>query len=221
MPELYLRQEKANTKTSLYASSIMSPGFESVCFGTKDTDKLALWFYYSQKLAGKLYIGMLTNPKYLFDLNLNERTIEVIEWFICEFYGKRNTTKLNNSHYQLVSEKRKLLDPERTLPTWYSFMLHLKCASYVIRIRKQALICYLEKLNPAYHRCVIAKYQKCQKSWSILKPAPYPMLRMIYSGCKARTCTTCRCQVPPSSVTMFGCLHGVASDKFKSDSEIE
>ena len=53
----------------LSASFIISLGFEKVCIVTNDTDILALRSYYSQKLAGKLYIDMLTNPKRLFDFS--------------------------------------------------------------------------------------------------------------------------------------------------------
>ena len=33
------------------------------------------------------------------EANLNERRIEVIERFICEFYGKENTAELNDARY--------------------------------------------------------------------------------------------------------------------------
>ena len=33
------------------------------------------------------------------EANLNERTIEVIERFMCEFYGKENTAELNDARY--------------------------------------------------------------------------------------------------------------------------
>ena len=127
-------------------SFIISLGFESVCIVTNDTDILALRSYYSQKLAGRLYIDILTNPKRLFDFSKIQLNI-----FICEFYGKQSTTKLNDAGYQMFCGKRKSPDTERISPTRDDFMLHLKLANYVTRIWKQALICYPEKLNPADH----------------------------------------------------------------------
>ena len=42
----------------------------------------------------------------------------------------------------------------------FSFMLHLKRANYVTRIRKQTLSRYPEKLNPADHGWEIEKNKK-------------------------------------------------------------
>ena len=67
--ELCSSQEEADTKMFLSTSFIMSLGFESVCIVTNDTDILAPGSYYSQKLAGKPYTEMLTNPKRLFDFS--------------------------------------------------------------------------------------------------------------------------------------------------------
>ena len=58
--------------------------------------------------------------------NQNKRTIEAIERFICEFYGKQITTELNDACYQMFCEKRKSPDPDRTRPIRDNFMLHLK-----------------------------------------------------------------------------------------------
>ena len=67
--ELCSSQEEADTKMFLSTSFIMPLGFESVCIVTNDTDILAPGSYYSQKLAGKPYTEMLTNPKRLFDFS--------------------------------------------------------------------------------------------------------------------------------------------------------
>ena len=75
----------------------------------------------------------------------------MIEKYLCQFYGKQNTTELNNAHYQMFCGKRKSTDPERLPPARDGFMFHLKRANYVTHIWKQALICHPKKLNPAYH----------------------------------------------------------------------
>ena len=72
-------------------------------------------------------------------------------------------------------------------------MLQLKCANYVIRIWKQALFHYPEKLNPADHGWEIDRYQKTKIRWSTLKPAPDALMEMISCGYKTGTCTTNRC----------------------------
>ena len=62
----------------------MPLGFESFCFVTNDTDILALGSYYSQKLAGKLYIEMLKNPKYFFNfskIKLNKKLCKAMPGF--------------------------------------------------------------------------------------------------------------------------------------------
>ena len=82
--ELCSIQEEADTKIFLSASFNMSVGFESVCIVTNDTDILALGSYYSQKLAGKLYIEMLTNSKRLFNfskIKLNKKLCEAMPGF--------------------------------------------------------------------------------------------------------------------------------------------
>ena len=67
------------------------------------------------------------------EANLNERTIEVIERFICQLFGKQNTAKLNDARYQMFCGKRKSPDPERITPTRDSFLFHLRRANYVTR----------------------------------------------------------------------------------------
>ena len=273
--ELCSIQEEADTKIFLSASFNMSVGFESVCIVTNDTDILALGSYYSQKLADKLYIEMLTNSKRLFNFskiklnkklceamprfhavtssdftssfrelgkttglsllrkndlfsdpfillgeegNLNERTIKVIERLIRKFYGKQNTTELNDARYQIFCGKRKSPDPERIPPTRNSFMLHLQHANYVTRIWKRALICYPEKLNPAYYSWDIDKYKKIQIRWSTIKPPPDAVLEMISWGCKTGTCTTNRCECHRHHLKcsdIYGCQN--CSNQFQGD----
>ena len=83
----------------------MSLGFKSIFMITKDTYILALGCYYSQKLAGKLYIEILTNPKRLFDFSnrLNKKLCEAMlglrtvtgSDFIISFHGLGKTKGLN------------------------------------------------------------------------------------------------------------------------------
>ena len=49
------------------------------------------------------------------EANLNERTIKVIERFLCEFYGKQNTVELNAVLNQLFCGEKKSPVAERTL----------------------------------------------------------------------------------------------------------
>ena len=103
--ELCSSQEEADTKMFLSASFIMYLAFESVCIVTNDTD-IALGSYYSQKLAGKLYIDMLTNPNPLFDfskIKLSEKPCEGMPGlhavngsdFTSSFHGLGKTKSLN------------------------------------------------------------------------------------------------------------------------------
>ena len=267
--------QEADTKIFLSASFIMSLGFESVCIVTNDTGILALRSYYSQRLAGKLHIEMLANPKRHFDFskikldkklyeempgfhavtgsdftcsfhglgktkglnllrqndlfsdtfillgeeaNLNERTMEVIKRFICEFFGKQNTEELNDPRYQMFCGKRKSPDPERITPTRESFMLQLRPANFVTRIWKQAHICYPEKLNPADQCWEIGKYQKIQTRWSTLKLVLDAMLEVIYCGCKTGTCTTNRCQCHRNQLKCLNvCGSQNCSNQFEGD----
>ena len=64
------------------------------------------------------------------EANLNERIIKVIERFICEFYGKRNTAELNDARHQMFCWERKSLNSEQIPPIRDSFMF-LRRASYV------------------------------------------------------------------------------------------
>ena len=104
--ELCSNQEEADTKMFLSAYFIISLGFESVCIVTNNTDILALGFYYSEKLAGKLYIEMLTNPKRIFNfskIKLNKTLCEAMPGFhavtgsdfINSFHRLGNTKGLN------------------------------------------------------------------------------------------------------------------------------
>ena len=90
----------------LSTSFIMSLGFESVCIVTNDTDILAPGSYYSQKIAGKPYTEMLTNPKRLFDfsqIKLNKKLCEAVPGFhaatdsdfTSSFHGLGKTKGLN------------------------------------------------------------------------------------------------------------------------------
>ena len=106
--------------------------------------------------------------------NINEGTVNAIERFVCELYGKK-MQEVNLLRYQLHCAKAGNIEPEGLPPCKSSLQLHITRANYQTGTWRRAIFPLLEVPLPGGHGWEIAEGEITVK-WLNSKPAPEEIL---------------------------------------------
>ena len=106
--------------------------------------------------------------------NISEETVNAIERFVCELYGKK-MQEVNLLRYQLHCAKAGNVEPEGLPPCKSSLQLHITRANYQTGTWRRAIFPLPEVPLPGGHGWEIAEGEITVK-WLNSKPAPEEIL---------------------------------------------
>ena len=88
--------------------------------------------------------------------NLEDKTLKVLEEFVCKLYGVKNVNNIDSARYILFTRSKKIPDPEYLPPTQDALILHFDRVNVQTYEWKRALYSDYEPLDPNGKGKVIA-----------------------------------------------------------------